>query len=82
MSYTPIIIISKADIEKSKKRIEDEFYLNEDNEVNKYLWDALNMEPVMFKKLRLIFIEVNITATNKEVRQRLTDLGIPYAVYF
>ena len=82
MSYIPDIIISKKDLEKNRKRIEnnsyeDDFYYKEQNDL---LLKVLEETPIVFKKIPLLIIPVDLSTPNKLLREYLEDMDIPFAV--
>jgi len=81
MSYTPTIVIKKEDLAKHK-RLFDEWYPNEEEqktmEYLKFVFEK--HDAVKIDNIEIVICCPEFSSSNRNVREKLTELGIQYGL--
>ena len=80
MSFEPILILKKKDLEKSISILEQEQYSGDDDivRVAEYLINVNTYETVKFDELELVVCQPELTGFNSLVRDKLRELEIDF----
>lgn len=81
MSYTPTIVIKKQDLDKHKKLF-DEYYANEEEQRTMDYLKYVNEkhDVVKIDNVEIVLCCPEFSSSNKDVRDKLSELGIQYGL--
>ncbi len=84
MSFFPTIIIKLSDLQKHSELLENSWEYEHDEKLNRvliFLKDALKTRNVFeIDGIKMILCQPDFSLFNQEVRDKLSELGVQYAI--
>lgn len=81
MSYTPTIVIKKQDLDKHKRLFDDWHPNEEEQKVIEYLKFVNDKHDVVkIDNVQIVLCCPEFSSFNRDVREKLTELGVQYGL--